>query len=438
MRQTQISRQLDSLDLMNIRSVIENPTRPSHFLWATGLEDTFIASPWPKTLRILDEYELTGHYDKWKQDIASMAALNLRTVRYGVPWYRINPAKNRWNWEWADRPLERLLELGIDPIVDLVHYGVPLWIDRAFLHPDFPKQMAEYAWRLGDRFKGRIHAFTPLNEPRITAWYCGKLGWWPPYQRGWKGFLAVLVAICNGVTETERALRSVDSRNVIVHVDPADLYSTLDPSLADETKRRQQLVFLALDLISGRVGADHALYVWIRKNGISETSLRSFVDDPVALDVIGLNAYPMFSNKRLVRSNDGLRVRQAYGDGEMLADLIRLYWERYKRPLMIAETATVGSVPRRLRWLNQSVDSVKQVRLSGIPVVGYTWWPMVSHIAWAYRQGQQPVSAYIQNMGLWDLSRDGNLTRLETPLVVAYRKLIANTVDAVGRVTTGP
>ena len=51
------------------------------------------------------------------------------------------------------------------PIVDLVHYGLPPWIDRAFLNPDYPEFVAEYASRVAERFKGRIHAYTPLNEP---------------------------------------------------------------------------------------------------------------------------------------------------------------------------------------------------------------------------------------------------------------------------------
>ncbi|HZV36880.1 MAG TPA: family 1 glycosylhydrolase, partial [Verrucomicrobiae bacterium] len=150
------------------------------FFWSAGIEDTFIVDPWPKTGRMLDEYELTGHYEKFREDIQLMADLGVRIARYGVPWYRINPKLGKWDWSWADRGLECLLEKGIEPIVDLVHYGVPGWIEGAFANPDFPERMAEYAARLAERYRGKIFAYTPLNEPRITAWYCGKLGWWPP------------------------------------------------------------------------------------------------------------------------------------------------------------------------------------------------------------------------------------------------------------------
>src|SRR5882672_7175716 len=171
------------------KSQLNNLTEATAFAWATGIEDTFITDPWPATGRTLDEYELTGHYRHWRGDLALMRELGVGTARYGIPWHRVNPAAGRWRWEWADRPLERMLELGIDPIVDLVHYGTPRWITGGFLHPDFPARMAEYAGRVAERFKGRVHWYTPLNEPRIAAWYCGKLGWWPPYRHGWRGFV---------------------------------------------------------------------------------------------------------------------------------------------------------------------------------------------------------------------------------------------------------
>ncbi len=134
------------------------------FLWATGIEDTFITEPWPATGRILDEYELTGHYDRWEQDIALMASLGVKTCRYGIPWHKIQPARDQWDWRWADGPLEQLIELGIDPIVDLVHYGTPAWIDGAFTNPEYPALVAEFARRVAERYQGRIHCYTPAQR----------------------------------------------------------------------------------------------------------------------------------------------------------------------------------------------------------------------------------------------------------------------------------
>src|SRR5438105_6175255 len=133
------------------RSELARLLEPACFEWLLGIEDTFITAPHAKTGRTLDEYELTGHYERWREDIELFAQAKVRAVRYGIPWHRINPAPGRWDFEWTDAAIERLLELGIAPIIDLVHYGVPPWIEGAWLAADFPQHMAEYATRVAQR-----------------------------------------------------------------------------------------------------------------------------------------------------------------------------------------------------------------------------------------------------------------------------------------------
>jgi beta-glucosidase len=415
------------------RSTVGRLSEPTAFLWSAGIEDTFIAEPWPGTGRVLDEYELTGHYRHWREDMGLLAQLGVRVVRYGIPWYRINPAKGKWSWDWADRALEGLLVLGIEPIVDLVHYGVPAWIEGAFLAPDFPERMAEYAARVAERFRNRIHAYTPLNEPRVTAWYCGKLGWWPPGRRSWRGFVAVMLAACRGIVQTIEALHSVNAEILPVHVDATDIYETPDAALREEMERRQEIVFLALDLISGRVNEKHALHGWLLRQGANPSDLDWFVVRTVELGLIGINLYPMYSHKICTASARGLKIRMPYSSGELVERLGEMYWERYRCPLLITETASLGSVARRLAWLTSSVAAVQRLRARGVPMVGYTWWPVLGIVTWAYRQGRQPLAFYVKRMGLWDLDRKADLRRIRTPLVDAFRDVVSRESDAVGR-----
>ena len=72
--------------------------------------------------------------------------------------------------------VDRLDELDLEAIVDLVHYGTPLWVDNAFLHTDFPARLAEYAAALADRYRGRLTLWTPMNEPQITAMHWRRAG----------------------------------------------------------------------------------------------------------------------------------------------------------------------------------------------------------------------------------------------------------------------
>lgn len=414
------------------RTELSRLTAPDAFRWATGIEDTFIVDPWPKSGRTLDEYALTDHYGRWRQDVDRVAELGVDCVRWGVPWHLVNPARGRWSWRWTDRVIERLLAVGVEPIVDLVHYGVPAWITDGFLSTDFPARMAEYAGRVADRYAGRLRWYTPLNEPRIAAWYCGRLGWWPPYRRTWRGFVDILVALCRGIVETERALRAVDPEIVCVHVDATDAFRTADASLRAEVRLRQQVVFLALDLVTGRVTERHPLRGWLRAHGVSDDALAWFAERPVVPDVVGINMYPMFSGKVLSRHGGTLRVRMPYERPALLSRLALQYWTRYRRPVMVTETASLGR--RRRAWLDGSVAAVRRLRTRGVPVVGYTWWPLFSLVGWSYRQGRRSVHASLLHMGLWDLARD--LERRRTPLVDAYRAMTTGGVDVVGRLTT--
>lgn len=416
------------------RANLARLTAPDTFVWATGIEDTFITAPWPKTGRTLDEYELTGHYARWHEDLGLMGQLGVGAARYGLPWHRLCPRRGEWQWEFADRAIDRLLELRIEPIVDLVHYGLPPWIENAFLNPDFPALMADYAARVAERYRGRVFTYTPLNEPRITAWYCGRLGWWPPFRRGWRGFVAVMLAVCRGIVETCHALRAVDPDILLAHVDATDLYETPDASLREEVERRQHIVFLALDLVSGRVEPTHPLHAWLLKLGATEADLEWFLRRPVDLPLLGINLYPLFSRKVLTRSARGLRLRMPYASAAIVARLAELYSTRYRAPVFVSETASSGSVARRGAWLRESVASVRAARAVGIPLVGYTWWPLFALVTWAYRQGTRAPGDYLLQMGLWDL--DEQLNRVPTELVAAYRELVAGGCSAVGPLCT--
>lgn len=402
------------------------------FLWATGIEDTFIADPHPRTGRILDEYALTGHYERWEEDLRLIAELGVRAARYGIPWYRVCPRPGEYDWSWTDRVLDTMVNThGVEPIVDLVHYGTPLWMEGSFFNPNYPRHVADYARAFADHYRGLCAWYTPLNEPRVNAWYSGRLGWWPPYARSWRGFTRMILQIGRGICQTQAAIRSVEPNAVMVHVDATDLYVPLDVSdarAADEARTRQELVFLALDLVMGRVDGGHALHGWLLRHGVTEEELAWFRSHAATPDVIGYNMYPMFSRK-VVRSTPrgGVRVGIRPCWTETLLELTRMYAARYAPiPVMITETASSGSIKRRIKWIEDSAEMVRQARAEGIPLVGYTFWPLFSLVTWAYRNGSGGVSDYLLDMGLWDLrpGPDG-LARVHSPVVDAYKRVVA-------------
>jgi beta-glucosidase len=188
------------------------------FEWAVGIEDTFIGHPSGRRGRILDEYELVDHYRRWRSDLDLIASIGVRSMRYGVPWYRVNPALGDWDWSWTDRVFEHLARLGIRPIIDLVHYGTPVWLAGSFAARDYPERVAEYASRMAERYSTAAGGWTPLNEPAVNADFCGQRGIWPPYLRGTKGYDRVLIGIATGIVRTIRSIRSIDPEARIVAV----------------------------------------------------------------------------------------------------------------------------------------------------------------------------------------------------------------------------
>ncbi|HLT67247.1 MAG TPA: family 1 glycosylhydrolase, partial [Microbacterium sp.] len=124
-----------------------------HF--GVGIEDTFVPQERPGE-RAIDEYALTEHDIRWHDDLALAAEVGADFVRWGVPWYRVQPEPGRFDWSWLDRVFARFAELGIRPIVDLMHYGTPLWMPGQFDDADYPQRVAEYSVQVAERYADTV------------------------------------------------------------------------------------------------------------------------------------------------------------------------------------------------------------------------------------------------------------------------------------------
>jgi beta-glucosidase/6-phospho-beta-glucosidase/beta-galactosidase len=407
------------------------------FAWALGIEDTFVPQVAARSGRILDEYVLTQHDRLWREDLRMIADLGVRYLRYGIPWYLVNPAPGRWDWGWTDEVLPYLVEdLGINPILDLVHYGAPLWLEGTFLAPDYPARVAEYADAVADRYGHLVRLWTPLNEPRVHSHFSGRVGAWPPYRRGDRGYAQVLVALAEGMATTVDAIRGRRADAVMVHVDAVAVVTTPDPTLQDAVDDWTEQHFLALDLVEGAVIPEHRMWRWLLDRGVTEQQLGRLAGGNRRLDVFGANFYPQMSRWILEGGPRRSNARRQIGTADDLETALTSVHARLQRPVMYTETSVAGSVRLRERWLERSVDAVARARAAGADVIGYTWFPAFSLVTWAYRRGRRPVEAYLAHMGLWDLHPDeaGNLIRTPTGLERRFGELVAAGERAVGRV----
>ena len=76
--------------------------------------------------------------------------------------------------------------------------------------------------------------------------------------------------------------------------------------------------------------------------------------------------------------------------------LLAEIYERYRRPIFVAETSHVGS--GRVEWLREMTDELMAAIAAGIPLEGVCLYPILDRFEW-----DDP--SHWHNSGLWDLAR---------------------------------
>jgi beta-glucosidase len=412
---------------------------PCHpIFWAVGIEDTNIGWPLRGSGEVLDEYASTDHYSQWREDLERIVEIGATTVRYGLPWYRISPARGEWDWEWADQVIHYAVELGLDLILDLVHYGTPSWVEGSFTDPEYPAAVAEYAGAVAERYVGLVDKFTPLNEPLVTASFTGARAIWPPYESGDAGWARVIVGVSAGIQSAIKAIKAAQPAAVIAHVEATHVWETEDAELVDHRDTLRLRNFLPTDLVLGRVTSDHALYPWLIEIGIEPSVLARFQEPCPVPDLIGVNFYPELSCRELV-TIDGAPVGVAFNGWDAgLRQVTTEFWERYGIPVFVSETGVEGEPEHLSSWINAVKALAPSLRADGIDLRGVTWWPLFDFVDWSWGSGggvveefymringvispvippppSAGIAAYFRRMGLWTLTENaGMISRLRT------------------------
>jgi beta-glucosidase/6-phospho-beta-glucosidase/beta-galactosidase len=415
-----------------------------HF--ALGIEDTFVPQE-SAGERAIDEYELTEHYTRYRSDLSLAQDVGADLLRWGIPWHRVNPAPQQWDWSWVDLAMARFAEIGLEPLVDLLHYGTPLWLDAQFANPDFPRAFAEYAARAADRYGEVATSWTPVNEPMIHAHFCGEYGYWPPYLHGSQGLLQIAANLADAGAQAQRRIVEVlGDRAVMVHVDAGLRYvGDVDaPEHADDVRARMHQRYLVEDLLTGGVDEQHPLHAELLAAGVAPRRLDDLCERPTPPTVMGVNYYPLHSTEVFeagVHHGGGFAdPRPSRDDGVAgLREVLTAYEDRYGVPVMLTETCLTGSVADRISWLRESVAEVHALRAEGRQVLGYTWWPLFDMYEWTYRHSTLPRSEHLLTMGLYDLvESDTGLQRVRNPVADAFRQASDEAAAGVALATLRP
>ncbi|HET6384110.1 MAG TPA: family 1 glycosylhydrolase [Armatimonadota bacterium] len=345
--------------------------------------------------RRVDELEKTQHYTYFASDLLKAKGLGIDMIRYGIPWHRVEPQPGKFDWQWVDGALDLLFSLEMKPIVDLVHFGTPDWLlpDGGFASKSFAEAQARYAAEFAQRYP-KVEYFTITNEPTITARFCGKTGYWHPFRKD--AFDLICDNLAEGIHLSSQAIRSINSRAVIMQNDTCEYHHAGDPSFEEECAALNNERFL----------------VWDRT-----------VQD---WDILGLDFYPWSEE---VHSATRPEIGPQFG----LYGLAKQYYARYKKPMILAETDAPGTVEERIDWMERTLRDCQRLNHEGIPMLGYTWWPLIDNINWgSFKMEDSP-----DNAGLYSMVRNerGIWEREETPLVLRFRQFIESVANAP---TAGP
>lgn len=305
----------------------------------------------------------TRHRECAEEDYALLRKLGIAVAREGIPWPLVDRG-GRYDFSSIDPMIAAMERCQILPIWDLCHYGYPDDLDP--FAAGFAERFAAYCRAAAEYVVPRLrgpHCFTPVNEITFFAYCGGEWGWVAPYRTARQDRFSLRLALCRAAIAGARAIREVDPTARMVNLDPlVRVVPPRDrPDLAEAARRESDDdMFLAWDVLCG-----------LRHPELG--------GGPEILDVVGANNY---SFGQMEYREHGPHAALPPGDDriEPLCDLLRLVWERYRRPMIIGETSGMGE--GRPAWLKDLMEESLAAVDQGMELHGICLFPAVDMPDW--------------------------------------------------------
>jgi beta-glucosidase/6-phospho-beta-glucosidase/beta-galactosidase len=271
--------------------------------------------------------------------------------------------------------------------------------------------LAAYAREFARRYPW-VHHFTPVNEIFVAANFSSMEGWWNECATGTEAFGRALRNLSMAHERAVDAILEVRPRAIIVQAESFERFSPADtsPGAMAQSQFWNEARFAALDLTLGRTPSP-LVRALLESGGMTAADFAYMRDRRGhGRRWIGVDYY--ITSEQLVAA-DGRKRQSPNRVG--LAALATEYHDRYRLPLMLSETSRVSS--RAVEWLGEQWHETARLALAGVPVNGFTWFPLGDVIDWrhALRERRGDVDA----IGLYDLSREAR------SVAAAYAGLIA-------------
>lgn len=349
----------------------------------------------------VDQYRASGHLERLDADLADVGGLGVKVWRYGMPWRLTEPEPGVYDWTLWDRALEACRRHGLDPVIDLCHFGLPdhhggfcdtTWVDDFARYVDaFLARYPEPRW------------FTPVNEPGITAMFSALLGMWNDRLASEGDYF---VALGNVVLANLEALARIradrDGWWIGSEGFGCDLADADDEAGIRAATRARDLQQAVWDLHLGLAPRGGAA----RLTDVVADSIQSRIEALVGVVppdriIAGHDIYPVSVTAHGTRAGRPLSI----------ADRVRAYedeataWhERYQVPFWVSETSNLGlAVDQGSEWLAALTASLDTLSASGLPVRGICWYSRGDQYDWDTAL-MSPIGT-VTEVGLFDAQR---------------------------------
>ncbi len=378
------------------------------FIFATGIEcsyPTIEGGRWR-----CDQLAVNGHYRHWARDFELAREIGVSHLRYGPPLHLVFRGRDTYDWSFTDQVMPAMRDLGIEPIVDLCHFGLPDWLEN-FQNPEVPEALQAYSRAFARRYPW-VRFYTPVNEMYVCAKLSALDGVWNEQRRDERSFLTAVRHMARASALMMNSIAEENRDSIFINSESGEFYQACCPDAriegiaAFENERR----FLPLDLLYARPVGER-MRAYLRDQSMPDEEYDWFMARKVSQRaILGVDYYEW--NEKLIDS-DG--HPQALGEMFGWYVIASQYYERYGRPMMHTETNRLDA-REGPHWLWRQWHNVQLLRKAGVPVIGFTWYSLSDQADWDIALSR--ALGTVNPVGLFDLNGDPR------PVGLAYKNLI--------------
>lgn len=351
------------------------------------------------------------HYHRYKEDVALMKELGLKTYRFSLSWPRVIPERGKVNAKGLDfyrRLVDELNKAGIVPNATLFHWEVPEWAEGNWENRETAFAFREYAEAVFKALGKDVPFWSTFNEPICVAELGRLIGVFPPGVHGDKKAYARVahhLNLAHGLAVSAFRQMNLPGEIGWVHALHYMVPATQEKKDVEHAKWMQDIQHAVyLGPTTGR-GYPQAFFDYAGKpEGYQESDLK-LIAQPI--DFLGVNNYfptycryspgfDPFNNDRTPPAGSPMNDLDWPVVPQSLYDLVTYIWKDYGfKKMLVTENgfATRDSLrsleqtihdDARVHYLGIHLEAVHRAIQAGVPIKGYYAWSLLDNFEWAY------------------------------------------------------